>query len=310
MGSPKKANSRIIRYYRLNCLLRIENNMIQDDKTHYILIIRKAFKALCIFSVSIAIAIILFEYDPKPSSLNASKNVKKTSHNALVHTDSSEKKKNKPIPNKLQLNKKKVMGIIQYPKDSSFVLVDRAYVFKEVYLEKETYLAFKKMQEFAKKDGINLMILSGARNFDYQKGIWERKWNNITKRNPIDKAFQILRYSSMPGTSRHHWGTEVDLNHLTNSYFDNGIGKKVYVWLKSNAHKYGFYQVYTNKIYYNRTGYNEERWHWSYLAVANEYLAYYNEHITHEDITGFKGSELAMDVKIISHYVNGVTLEP
>ncbi|GIV37580.1 MAG: hypothetical protein KatS3mg032_1959 [Cyclobacteriaceae bacterium] len=95
------------------------------------------------------------------------------------------------------------------------------------YLHRQTYEAFLKMARAAEKDGIQLVILSATRNFETQKAIWERKWmNEAAITNPIDRAEKILQYSSMPGTSRHHWGTDVDLNSLDNSYFDSGQGLK------------------------------------------------------------------------------------
>ena len=51
----------------------------------------------------------------------------------------------------------------------------------------------------------------------------------------------------MPSTSRHHWGTDIDLNSLNNSYFSSGKGLKEYDWLTTNANHYGFYQVYTDE---------------------------------------------------------------
>ena len=100
----------------------------------------------------------------------------------------------------------------------------------------------------------------------------------------------------MPTTSRHHWGTDIDLNSLSNSYFEQGKGKKEYEWLIENANKYGFYQVYTSKEN-GRTGYNLEKWHWSYLPLASEYLKFYNANITYKDISGFKGSEYSEENK-------------
>ncbi|MEM1219183.1 MAG: D-alanyl-D-alanine carboxypeptidase family protein, partial [Bacteroidota bacterium] len=52
---------------------------------------------------------------------------------------------------------------------------------KEAYMHKEAYAAFLKMHAAAKKDGIDLLIRSATRNFNYQKGIWEAKWNGTRK---------------------------------------------------------------------------------------------------------------------------------
>lgn len=61
----------------------------------------------------------------------------------------------------------------------------------------------------------NLPIVSATRNLTSQKNIWEGKWNgsykNIT--NPVLRGLAILEYSSMPGTSRHHWGTDLCVNY-------------------------------------------------------------------------------------------------
>lgn len=110
----------------------------------------------------------------------------------------------------------------------------------------------------------------------------------------------------MPSTSRHHWGTDMDLNSLNNSYFASGKGKKIYDWLTNNAYKYGFYQVYTDKVN-GRTGYNLERWHWSYLPLASAYLEQYNTTINYSDIISFEGSDLAEEIKVIPEFVNGVS---
>lgn len=204
-------------------------------------------------------------------------------------------------------NKDFILGKFNYKTDTNFVKLSYTHSSKEIYLNKEVYKAFKEMHSLAKKNGINLTVISGTRSFYQQKGIWERKWNKYKKLKPIDRAKKILEFSSMPTTSRHHWGTDLDLNNLNNSYFETGRGKKEYEWLCQNANDFGFYQVYTNKNN-GRMGYNLEKWHWSYLPLASNYLNYYNNNITYSDINGFKGSELASKLKIITDYVNGISI--
>ncbi|MGJ8550495.1 M15 family metallopeptidase [Winogradskyella wichelsiae] len=213
----------------------------------------------------------------------------------------------KPIE-KLQISitKNLVLGKFDYKTDTTFTKVDNQYTAKTLYLNKEVYSAFLKMQNAAKKDNISLIILSGTRNFDEQKVIWERKWNKYSNLAPLKRAKMILEYSSMPSSSRHHWGTDLDLNNLSNSYFSTEKGKAIYDWLVENANDYGFYQVYTHKGN-GRTGYNLEKWHWSYLPLAKPYLDYYNSNVTLKDIEGFKGFEKAEDVDIINIYVNGIS---
>jgi len=182
------------------------------------------------------------------------------------------------------------------------------------YLRKETYEAFIKMSDAAKLEGVELIIISATRNFDSQKRIWENKWNGkvqvegkdlTTVSDPKERARLILLYSSMPGTSRHHWGTDMDLNSLENNFFESGEGLKIYQWLTAHAAEYGFCQPYTSKTS-DRTGYEEEKWHWSYLPLSGEFLETYQKHIRYPDIKGFAGSEVAKPLEVIKKYVTGV----
>ncbi len=182
-------------------------------------------------------------------------------------------------------------------------------------MRKDAYEQFIKMYEAAKKDGINLKIISATRPFHHQKSIWEAKWNGQRQvdgkmlpkdMEPKQKAMKILRWSSMPGTSRHHWGTDIDLNDLNNSYFEKGNGKKIYDWLVTNAATYGFCQVYSVKGTARPDGYEEEKWHWSYLPVARILTNLYKEKLSNGDISGFTGSESAELIDIKTKYVLGI----
>ncbi len=200
-----------------------------------------------------------------------------------------------------------LLGKFDYTKDTFFVYVAPEHCSKPMYLQKETYRKFKEMHAAAKKDGINLKIISGTRNFNEQKAIWERKWNvNIKTMDSIKAAKTILLYSSMPTTSRHHWGTDMDINSLENSYFESGQGLKEYNWLKKNASKYGFCQVYSDKKTTNRKGYEMEKWHWSYIPISRLYLQKYNAWIDYSLIKGFIASELAPKLKAREDFVNGI----
>lgn len=184
-------------------------------------------------------------------------------------------------------------------------------------LRKEAYNAFRQMWEAAKKDGIHLVVRSATRNFTYQKGIWERKWTGQTKvagmdlsqaiQDPYKRAQKILNYSSMPGTSRHHWGTEVDLNAFENEWFERGEGLKIYNWLLENAPKYGFYQPYSDKSVHGRTGYNEEKWHWSYKPLSSKFTAFAEAYMKDGMILGFKGDKIVDSLNIVENYVLGVS---
>ncbi|MEM7037529.1 MAG: M15 family metallopeptidase, partial [Bacteroidota bacterium] len=168
----------------------------------------------------------------------------------------------------------------------------------------------------AKTEGINLKIVSATRPFSSQKGIWEAKWTGARRvegqnlatevPDPKERALKILRFSSMPGTSRHHWGTDIDLNNLNNSWFESGTGKKIYEWLAAHAYEYGFCQPYSPKGEQRPHGYEEEKWHWSYMPLAKKYLAAYLNQVDYTHIHGFKGSEAAEQIDVIQHYVGGI----
>jgi len=204
-----------------------------------------------------------------------------------------------------------LMGKFELKNYPNFVIVDKKYHNKsEMYLQKETLDAFIKMNEAAEREGINLIIISGTRNFYSQKSIWERKYksNKTEGLSDIENIKKIMLWSSMPSTSRHHWGTDIDINGFE-KYFDgkNEKAKKEYEWLVNNAHKFGFCQVYTKKGEGKRlTGYNEEKWHWSYMPLSSGYLKKYKELINYSDINGFSASQFAKKLDIIQEFVLGI----
>lgn len=204
--------------------------------------------------------------------------------------------------------KEELLGQFDQSTHPDFTLVESKYTSKAgLYLRKQAYESFKKMADQAAKEGIVLTIISATRNFNYQKGIWERKWDKSKYMGwqSMNKTEDILQYSSMPGTSRHHWGTDIDLNKLENSWFSQGEGKKLYDWLNSYGADFGFQQVYTSKEN-GRTGYQEEKWHWSYMPLAKNFLSEYLRQISYSDITGFNGDSTASEVKAIENYVKGI----
>lgn len=154
-------------------------------------------------------------------------------------------------------------------------------------MRKEAYEAFINMSEAALKEGISIKVVSSYRNFAHQNRIWERKYRSYTQRglSPQDAIQNIIEYSTIPGTSRHHWGTDIDLidghvtapkNVLSPSHFE-GHGKfvKFKRWMDEHSERYGFYLPYTNVP--NRKGFNYEPWHYSYKPLSYEYLKAYRK---------------------------------
>jgi len=237
-----------------------------------------------------------------------------TSMNADNKTTDNKNSSDSSTVKKDTVSKEYLIGKIVPAKDTNFIAVDGKYASKKgFYLHKEAYHAFKKMFDAALKDGIKLIILSATRTYNEQKGIWEGKWTgrvlyygkNIATSypDPAERSMYVLKYSSMPGTSRHHWGTDIDMNSMELSYYESETGRKMYSWLTENAAKYGFCQPYTAKDSTRAKGYEEEKWHWSYSPLSSLYLQQYKEKIIYDDLKGFAGWETAKQVEIIKNYV-------
>lgn len=219
------------------------------------------------------------------------------------------------MPSKI-IERKYLLGKFNPSSDTSFIKIDSKYSYSDIYVRKAVNQAFKNMADDAEKDGIKLVIVSGTRTFDRQKVIWENKWTGKTKVNgkslnleikdTIERAIKILTYSAMPGTSRHHWGTDIDINSTNPEYFKIGKGKKEYEWLELNASKYGFCRPYTKKNQERPRGHEEEAWHWSYQPLSSIYLKYYLEIITYKDLYGFKGAGCAKEIKVIENYIKEI----
>jgi len=212
-----------------------------------------------------------------------------------------------------------IMGKFEPTTHEKFIRVAPKYANgrKDRWLRKEAYNAFLKMHAAAKKEGIDLKILSATRNFTAQKGIWEGKWagtrlheskENLAKTtpDPTERALKILKWSSMPSTSRHHWGTDMDLNAFTNEFFAKGEGLKIYTWLRGNASSFGFCQPYSSKDDKRPNGYNEEKWHWSYLPIAQKLTEQAQLRLDDSMIEGFKGAETAKTIGVVEKFILGI----
>lgn len=140
----------------------------------------------------------------------------------------------------------------------------------ERQVRSEIYDTLKKMIDDAKKDGLNLFVVSAFRSYNTQTYLF----NNSKKKNGLDYA---LTYSAKPGHSEHELGLAVDLN-TTQEKFKN---TKEYEWLKNNSFKYGFIERYPeDKVFI--TGYGYEPWHYRYLGIDIA-TKMYEEDITYEE---------------------------
>ncbi|RJG49100.1 M15 family metallopeptidase [Motilimonas pumila] len=158
-------------------------------------------------------------------------------------------------------------------------------------------VAFKQMQQAARKEGLNLTICSSFRSFERQQQIWNNKCSGSTPvLNDANRALDtsaltprqltaaILRWSALPGASRHHWGTDIDvydpqlltpgyrLQLVPAEYQTGGPLYPLACWLNQHMAKFGFYRPYDQY----RGGVAQEPWHLSYLPLAGKYQQAFN----------------------------------
>lgn len=80
------------------------------------------------------------------------------------------------------------------------------------------------LRQQAAAAGFDLAIASGFRSFARQQWIWDQKAQGLRPLLDDDgqplaalqlseqqRLFAILRWSALPGASRHHWGTDIDV---------------------------------------------------------------------------------------------------
>jgi LAS superfamily LD-carboxypeptidase LdcB len=156
-------------------------------------------------------------------------------------------------------------------------------------LHPETATAVLSMQHAARAAGIELEVASGFRDFERQVGIWNAKYRGerplldgegraidrgtLDERTVVDA---ILIWSALPGTSRHHWGSDFDLidraaippgyrPQLTVEEFSpGGVFERLSGWLAQNLTKFDFFRPYTTF----RGGVRPEPWHISHAPIS------------------------------------------
>lgn len=185
----------------------------------------------------------------------------------------------------------------------------------EVQLLRKAFEAYTQMQKAALKEGLSIKSVSSYRSFTRQKAIFERKYVRFTQNDGLtpQAAFEkIIEYSTIPGTSRHHWGTEIDIIDgskprvgdvlLEEKFHDNGPYVNLKKWMDVNAKDYGFYLVYTNDI--NRKGFNYEPWHYSFKELSKPMLDTYLSHDLKSVLrkANFKGASLLSE-DLIERYI-------
>lgn len=139
------------------------------------------------------------------------------------------------------------------------LIANKTYALPSTYnpgdLTDEVKAAFSRMQQDAKKEGLNIYISSGFRSYNTQVSVYNRY---------VKQDGQALAdtYSSRPGHSEHQTGLCFDLNSIDDSF---GYTPES-AWVDKHAHEYGFIVRFPNgKDAY--TGYQYEPWHLRYVGT-------------------------------------------
>ncbi len=149
------------------------------------------------------------------------------------------------------------------------------------------------MIEAATKAGFKMEIASGFRDFARQQAIWNGKFSGElpildSDSKPLDKAnlsndekvMAILRWSALPGASRHHWGCDFDVYarnllpegeslQLEPWEYLQGHQYEFYLWLKEHLNEFGFFFPYQKDL----GGVSIEPWHISHTSVSQQCLS-------------------------------------
>jgi LAS superfamily LD-carboxypeptidase LdcB len=156
-------------------------------------------------------------------------------------------------------------------------------------LHYEAVAAFLGLRDAAAVAGLQVEAVSSFRDFDRQLVLWNRKWRG--ERPLLDRAGQpldaagltdsqrvdaILAWSAIPGGSRHHWGSDIDVidaaampvgyqvQLVPSEYAPDGVFARLTAWLDENMGHFGFFRPYGS----DRGGAGIEPWHLSYAPVA------------------------------------------
>jgi LAS superfamily LD-carboxypeptidase LdcB len=179
-----------------------------------------------------------------------------------------------------------------------------------VRVHRDAVEPFVRLRAAAAVEGFDLAIDSGFRSFERQLSIWNRKAGGqlavLDERSrPLDIArldarelvFAILRWSALPGASRHHWGTDLDvydraatpagyeIQLIPSEVEGGGMFAPLHDWLDrriAGGTAFGFFRPYDR----DRQGVAPERWHVSYGPVASRCMRLLTVDLLREAVAG------------------------
>jgi LAS superfamily LD-carboxypeptidase LdcB len=176
---------------------------------------------------------------------------------------------------------------------------------------------FLSLRRAALADGIDLVPQSSYRDFARQLAIWTGKWSgaktlldaagaplDAAALPPLERMHAILLWSALPGASRHHWGTDLDLvdrkataadytvKLTADEFAPGGPFARLGAWLDLHAPRFGFFRPYRGK----RSGVQPEPWHFSFAPIAENARRALTPQVLHAALDGapLLGKELVL----------------
>ena len=189
----------------------------------------------------------------------------------------------------------------------------------EFLIHQETLPALVSLRELAARSGMELRVASAFRDYEKQLRIWNAKATGqrtlldgrgrpveFSQLSPEQVVFSILRWSALPGASRHHWGTDIDV--FDASSLPNGENIQLIpqeakpgahqarfsMWLEKTIPQLGFFRPYAS----DRGGVSPEWWHLSYSPVSTAYYGAYSFELFEQTI---KGSDMELKDVVLAH---------
>lgn len=149
--------------------------------------------------------------------------------------------------------------------------------------------AFMGLRAAARADGIDLVPYSSFRDFDAQLRIWNKKFAGEATLYDLDEQprdyaalaedeliWAILNWHSLPGASRRHWGTDINVidrsvmppgykpRLLPSEMGAGGIFHGLHLWLDDHIRQFDFFRPYQHL----NGGMYPEPWHLSYAPQS------------------------------------------
>ncbi|MDN3486753.1 M15 family metallopeptidase [Pseudoalteromonas sp. APC 3224] len=187
------------------------------------------------------------------------------------------------------------------------------------YLHANIVNDFVALQSAAASAGFDLCIASSFRDFNRQSAIWNAKFSNkrvvlnkaqqaveLNSLSDIEKCTAIMLYSALPGASRHHLGTDLDifdkgavsddyeLQLTPDEYQHGGPFAELSQWLDIHLAEFGFYRPYQHDL----GGVAPELWHISHISQSEQLMRHLSVEVLHNCI---KESDLLGKDAILTH---------